>query len=62
MITEKRKIVDLVLRLPDPVDTEDVVSRILLFEKLMSAENDIALENITDHKDLIKEAETWFNQ
>ena len=62
MIIEKRKIIDLVLRLKEPIESKDVIHGLELIESIQIAEQDILNGHVIDTVDLEKEVETWFNQ
>ena len=59
MQVSQQQLIEMVKGLPDPIDTEEVIHRIFLMEKLALAEGDIAAGRTLSNEEVKARVATW---
>ncbi len=57
---KKQEVLDLVQRLPDQIDPEQLMYELYVKAKLERAEEEIARGDLVNHEDVVKRSQEWF--
>jgi len=61
MIIEKKKLYNLIDKLPEEVDIEEIMYRLYMLEKISMAERDVTENKLFSEEQVEKEISQWFN-
>ena len=59
MTLSKSAILDVVKQMPDDIDVEELIHRLVLLQKLAAAEADIEAGRVLTHDEMKREAASW---
>lgn len=62
MLITKQHALDLIEKLPETVDIEEIMYRLYLEQKIREGEDDVKNGRVTSHDEVMRETAEWFTQ